>query len=153
MKPLKNPLLLILTWLISIFALTLSFLFYEARSNVIGDAGKMLGSTFLLMIYAGVFSFPAFLFFITISTFILRNKNWSNRKKRVLMMGTNMVDILFTFGVFVIIIFNDFKMGSSATVMNKTSELFFFYPFWILVLVSNLLILTLPYHFHKTNSL
>src|SRR5687767_12228477 len=147
MKSAKNILFLFLVWFVSVFALCLSFMFYQDETLTFQ---KVVGGTLLLMIYSAIFSFPAFLFFLIVSIFALKSKKLSGIQKRVIMVSANLADIFLTFGALFLLIMQDALQDKSTQQIGQLENIFAFYPLWVLVIVSSLLILVLPFNFNKT---
>lgn len=146
MKTLKNPLLLILVWILSLLALCISFMLYTKEGLTFQ---KIAGGTFLLMIYSALFSLPAFIFFFLISIFTLRSAKLSSIQKRLVMCTANLIDIILTFGALYFLIVAETVNHDSAKQLNAIKDIFTFYPLWVLVIVSNLIIVLFPFNFNK----
>ena len=111
---------------------------------------KLLGGTFLFMIYSVIFSLPAFIFFFTISMFTLRSKKLGITQKKLIMSLTNVVDIALNFGaLFMLLNFDSVKHEAVGKIPALT-QILAFYPVWVLVIVSTLLILLFPFSYNKT---
>jgi hypothetical protein len=147
MKSLKNPFLLVLIWIIALFVLCLSFMFYSKESLTFQ---KVVGGTFLLMIYSVIFSFPAFLFFFLVSYFTLRSEKLSIPKKKLVMLGANLTDIVFTFGALYVLVDGNNLQHDSANGLSNLKNIFSFYPLWVLTIISSLLIVVFPFNFNKS---
>lgn len=146
MKTLKNPLLLILVWILSLLALSVSFILYSKEGLTFQ---KITGGTFLLMIYSAIFSLPAFIFFFLVSFFVLRSAKLSSIKKRLIMCSANLVDIVLTFGALYFLMAAETGSNESARQLKAIKDIFSFYPIWVLVIVSNTIIFLLPFNFNK----
>jgi hypothetical protein len=147
MKSFKNPLFLLLVWMGSLLALCLSFFFYSKEPVTFQ---KLVGGTFLMMIYSVIFSFPAFIFFLVVSIFTLRSTKLTVIQKKIIMNGANLFDILLTFGALYLLISDNAINHDSTRHLANLKDVFAFYPLWALIGVSTLLILILPFNFKKT---
>lgn len=146
MKSAKNVLFLFLTWIISLLALCLSFIFYSKEGLTFQ---KIAGGTFLLMIYSAIFSLPAFIFFLVTSVFTLRSSKLNVIQKKLIMVSANLLDILITFGALFLLVASDTFNNGSVKSLPSLNNILSFYPVWVLAVVSSLLIVLFPFNFNQ----
>jgi len=141
MKTLSNLGLFTLTWILTNLSLSIAFLISEPCSIENAIYG-IVYFTFISLI----FSLPAFIFFLVSSTLIIETK-WSNRKKRWAILFANYTDIILTFLVLAVGVLFDSKPTNKAVFELVQNSV----PYLLVLLVSStIIILVMPFHFQTS---
>lgn len=146
MKNFKHMSLLVLIWVITIIAFAISFSIYGTTFRDTPESpGEFVAIFFIILIFALFFGFicsiPAFLFFGVASFFILKTE-LDQKTKKFLILMVNYLDILATCGITYGLIYL-VKDGDNSSF--SMLEYVFWYPNWVILGVSTISILLLPF--------